>query len=306
MNLLRLVRLPNLLIIALAQCIVRFGLIEPFEAEITLSSLGFGFIVLSTMLIAAGGYVINDVFDINTDKINRPNTRIVGVSIQEKQAKFIYFLLTFSGVGLGFVLSNMMSAPIYFSYFLVTALLLYFYGRRLKRMGLVGNILVSLLVGLSILIVGIFELIPALDIYNEDDQLFVFRIIQQLAFFAFYMTLIRELVKDIQDIQGDHVARYKTLPILIGASRTAKITAVLILLLLTLIAWYVFTFLHEFKLVAAVILFGIVAPLGYIAMKLREASTSKEYKTISVLLKVIMLVGICTIPLISYMLKNAG
>jgi 4-hydroxybenzoate polyprenyltransferase len=303
---LRLIRLPNLLLIAFAQCIVRFGLIGPFEADITLSSLGFSFIVLATVLIAAGGYVINDVFDINADKINRPQKRVVGVHIREKQAKLLYFVLTFSGVGLGFVLSNMIGTPVYFLYFFITAFLLYAYARRLKRMGLVGNILVSLFVGLAIIIVGIFELIPAMTLSNEYDQMFVFYIIGQLAFFAFYMTLIRELVKDIQDIQGDHVARYKTLPILIGAARTAKITAVLVLILLTLVSWYVFTYLHDFKLVAAVILFGVVAPLGYIAMQLREATTSKHYKNISLLLKLIMLIGICTIPLISYMLQNAS
>lgn len=306
MNYLRLIRLPNLLIIAFAQCIVRFGLIEPFEADITLSPLGFSFVVLATVLIAAGGYVINDVFDINADKINRPNTRVIGVSIKEKQAKLLYFILTFSGVGLGFVFSNMIEAPINFLYFVGTAMVLYIYARRLKRIGLLGNIIVSILVGLSILIVGIFELVPAIYTGNEEDQIYVLRIIQQLAFFAFYMTLIRELVKDIQDIQGDHVARYKTLPILIGAARTAKITAILALILLTLIAWYVFTFLHDYKLVAAVILFGIVAPLGFVSMQLREASTTKQYKNISLFLKIIMLVGICTIPLISYMLQNAS
>ncbi|MFT5863986.1 MAG: 4-hydroxybenzoate polyprenyltransferase [Flavobacteriales bacterium] len=306
MYLLRLIRLPNLLLIAFAQCIVRFGLIAPFEADITLSSLGFSFIVLATVLIAAGGYVINDVFDINADKINRPNKRVVGVHIKEKQAKLLYFILTFSGVGLGFVLSNMIGTPIYFLYFIITAFLLYAYARSLKRMGVVGNILVSLFVGLAIIIVGIFELIPAMTPSNNDDQMFVFYIIQQLAFFAFYMTLIRELVKDIQDIQGDHVARYKTLPILIGAARTAKITAFLVLILLTLVSWYVFTYLHDYKLVTAVILFGVVAPLGYVAIQLREATTSKNYKNISMLLKAIMFLGICTIPLISYMLQNAS
>lgn len=306
MYLIRLIRLPNLLLIAFAQCIVRFGLIAPFEADITLSSLGFSFIVLATVLIAAGGYIINDVYDINADKINRPNTRVVGVHIKEQQAKLLYFVLTFSGVGLGFVLSNMIGIPLYFLYFLVTALLLYIYARRLKRIGVIGNILVSLLVGLSIIIVGIFELFPAMTSSNEYDQMFVFYIIQQLAFFAFYMTLIRELVKDIQDIQGDHVARYKTLPILLGAARTAKTTAILVLVLLTLVAWYVFSYLHDYKLAAALILFGVVAPLGYVAMQLNEATTAKHYKNISLFLKVIMFIGVCIIPLISYMLQNAS
>ena len=118
MKYLRLIRFPNLIIIALAQLVVRFGIIEVLDAEITLSYLGLSFIILATVLIAAGGYVINDIFDITADKINRPKKRLIGREIKESQAKLIYFLLTFSGVGLGFVLSNMMGVPIYFLYFL--------------------------------------------------------------------------------------------------------------------------------------------------------------------------------------------
>lgn len=296
----RLIRLPNLFIIALTQLVVRYGIIEILEADITLSKLGLSFIILATVLIAAGGYVINDIFDISADKINRPKKRLVGSEIKESQAKLIYFLLTFSGLGLGFVLSNMMGAPVYFLYFLATAVLLYFYARHLQRFALIGNIVVSLLVGLSILIIGIFELLPAVDASNEITQMEVFVLIQQLSFFAVVMTLIRELVKDIQDIQGDHVARYKTLPILLGAARTAKITALLILLLITLIAWYVFTYLHDYKGLSALILFGLVAPLSYVAMILREATTTKQYGRIATYLKLIMLLGICLIPIITY------
>ena len=157
---LRLLRPVNLLMIIVTQCIIKYGFFAHFNVDITLSILGFIFLTLATVCIAAGGYIINDIYDSTADKINKPSSRIVGVSIDPSKARFFYYLFTFTGIGFGFVLSAMIFKPLYILYFVGISLGLYIYSRFLKTVPLVGNILVSLIVGASILIVGVFEVLP--------------------------------------------------------------------------------------------------------------------------------------------------
>lgn len=287
------------------QCTVMYGFFKPFDIELTLSQLGFFFLVIATVLIAAGGYIINDIIDQTADKINKPKVRTVGVSINEKRAKFLYYLFTFVGIGFGFTLSFVIKISAYFAIFAGTAFGLYMYSRLLRKMALVGNILVSLMVGLSIAIVVIFELLPIDPGYDEELKRFLLDIIIDIAIAAFLINLIREIVKDIEDIQGDHVARYKTLPIVLGAKRTAKVASVLSLLTLTLISWYTFTFLYEDKLTVGILFFGVIAPLGYVSTQLWEADKKSQFSRLSIILKIIMLVGIISIPFISQAIQNA-
>ncbi|MDE0598609.1 MAG: UbiA family prenyltransferase, partial [Dokdonia donghaensis] len=145
--------------IIVMQCIIRYAIAQIEDIDITLSTLGLLFLILATVLIAAGGYVINDIYDVVADKINKAKKRIVGISVDEKQAKLIYFTLTFTGLGLGFILTNLMAHPIYFIYFLLSAGSLYLYARFIKKYAFIGNLLVSILVGLSVILVPLFELV---------------------------------------------------------------------------------------------------------------------------------------------------
>lgn len=287
------------------QCIIMFGFFKPFDIQLSLSSLGFTFLVIATVFIAAGGYIINDIIDITADKINKPKRRIVGVSIDQKRAKFLYYLLTFVGVGFGFTLAAVIVKPLYFLIFVSTAFALYIYSRFLRKIALVGNLLVSLTVALSILIVGVFELFSIESYYDNELKAFLLDIILDISIAAFLINLIREIVKDIEDIQGDHVARYRTLPIILGAQRTARLASVLCLITLTLISWYTFTFLYDHKLTVAVLFFGVIAPLGYVATRLWEDDKKSHFTRLSLILKVIMFIGILSIPLISQTIADA-
>lgn len=287
------------------QGIVRYAIAMIEDVAITLSTLGLVFLILATVLIAAGGYIINDFYDVVADKINKPKKRIINISVEEKDAKLIYFLLTFSGIGLGFILTSLMEHPVYFIYFLISAGALYLYARFFKKIALLGNLVVSGLVALSVLLVPIFELLPAIKDYNVDEQMGAFAVFVSVAIFAFVLTLVRELAKDIEDIQGDHVAGYKTLPIILGAQRTARAAVILILISITAISWYTFTFLYDYKIAVAAVFFAIIAPLGYCCSKLWEASKKSELSRISLILKVIMFVGICIIPLLIYAIYYA-
>lgn len=275
------------------------------DLEITLSALGFTFLLLAILFIAAGGYIINDIFDITTDKVNKPKRRVVERSVPLKQAKLLYYLLTFTGLGFGFILTNLMEKPSYFGFFVLSAGLLYVYARALRKYAFIGNLVVAFLVALSTLLVAIFELIPAISDINSVEQMAAFSIFMSVSIVAFAITLVRELVKDIEDIQGDHVAGYKTLPIILGAQRSARIAVLILLLTITLIAWYTFTFLYDYKIAVAALFFGVIAPLGYCSSKLWEATQKSELSKASFLLKITMLLGICTIPLLMYAIYYA-
>lgn len=290
--------------IIVAQCIIRYGLFNHLNVEITLSTMSFILLVLATALIAAGGYIINDIYDVVADKINRPNKRIIDALIDAKKARLLFYLVTFTGIGLGFISSAMMAKPLYALYFFGTAIGLYVYSRFLKTIPLVGNILISVIVALSILIVGVFELLPSINAYNNASQMVVFNIIRDIAIFAFMINFLREIVKDIEDIQGDHIARYKTIPIILGVKRTAQTTTVMGLIIVTIIALYTFTYLYNDKWAVAIVFFGIIAPLGYVCAQLWEASNKKQFKRLSLFLKIIMFNGICAIPLIFYAINH--
>jgi 4-hydroxybenzoate polyprenyltransferase len=130
-------------------------------------------------------------------------------------------------------------------------------------------------------------------------------VIFDIAIAAFLINLIREIVKDIEDIQGDHVARYRTLPIVLGAQRTARIASILSLITMTLISWYTFTFLYDHKITVGILFFGVIAPLGYVATQLWEADKKSQFSRLSLILKIIMFIGIISIPFISYAIENA-
>lgn len=287
------------------QCTVMYGFFKPFDIELTLSQLGFLFLVIATVCIAAGGYIINDIIDTTADKINKPNKRTIGVSINEKRAKSLYYLFTFIGIGFGFILSSIIRIPAYYAIFAGTAFGLYMYARYLRQIALVGNILVSLMVAFAITIVVLFELVPIDLGYDEELKRFLLDIIIDISIAAFLINLIREIVKDAEDIQGDHVARYKTLPIVLGAQRTARMASVLSLLTMTLISWYTFTFLYEDKLTVGILFFGVIAPLGYVATHLWEAEKKSQFSKLSIVLKMTMFIGIISIPFISNTIKNA-
>lgn len=291
--------------IIVLQCIIKYGFFAHFNVQISLSALGFVFLLLATVFIAAGGYIINDIYDVTADKINKPKQRLVGVRIDEKKARLLYYLFTFTGIGLGFVLSAMILKPLFMLYFIGVSIGLYVYSRFLKTVPLVGNILVSFLVALTLLVLGAFELIPAMTPENTTKQWEAFYVLRDIALFAFLMNFMRELVKDIEDIQGDHVARYKTIPIVLGAKRTAQITAIIGLVSILIITLYTFTYLYNEKWAVAIVFFGIIAPLGYVCAQLWEATHKNQFSRLSLLLKIIMFIGICAIPLISYTLDHA-
>ena len=297
MNVLNLIRWNNLLIIAFVQLLIKYALFPAFDIDTTLSALSFIILVIATLCIAAGGYIINDIYDIETDAINKPNKVIIGKSITESTANKLYILFTFIGVCLGFYLSNKVGKPPFFGLFVIIAASLYIYASYLKQIAIAGNIIVSILVALSLLIVGIFELIPAITIENRTVQSTMLEVLTDFAIFALLINFIREIVKDIQDVDGDHKVGMQTLPILFGKTRTSKITMVLTLIIIAIIVYYITSFLFMHVTVIVYYLIAVVGPLIYIAIKMATAENKTHFKHISLMLKLVMIAGMLSMLL---------
>lgn len=291
MNIINLIRYKNLILIALVQVLIKYAMFPAFNVDTTLSTFQFIILVLSTVCIAAGGYIINDIFDVETDAINKPDKQIVGKKITKDQAYSYYMAFTFIGVVTGFYLANDVNRSTFFGIFVIIAALLYIYASFLKPMLLVGNLVISALVSLSLIIVGIFDLLPTINMQNKFIQSSMFEVIFDYAVFAFLITFVREIVKDIQDIDGDYNAQMKTLPIVLGKNRAAKIAFGLTVADILILAFYLNAYLYMQTVAIIYFLVAVIAPLIYIAIKLFSAENKKDFKLISRLLKVVMLLG---------------
>ena len=300
---LKLIRYQNLLLLAFMQLIFRYGFFKIQKIPLALADWQYGLLVLSTVLIAGGGYIINNIFDQNTDAINKPNTVVIGKSISETQAYNLYIGLTATGVAIGFYLSNVIAKPGFASIFILIAATLYLYATSLKQMMLVGNIIVALLLSFSVIIIGIFDLYPATGIDNQQQMGLFFSILVDYAIFAFMINLLREIVKDIEDTDGDYNQGMNTLPIAIGKSRTGKIVFGLSFIPLFFILFYINKYLFELLFVNVYLLLFVVGPLIFFTVKMWSATSKKELHILSVLLKWILLFGILSIVIISLNMK---
>ena len=303
MYILNLIRYKNLLLIVLVQLLIRFTLFEPFQIDVKLNMLGYSLLILATLCIAAAGNIINDIYDIETDTVNKPDKVIVGKSISEKTAFNLYVILNIIGVGLGFYLSHTVGKAPFFTIFVVISALLYVYASFLKQTPVIGNIVISLLVAMSILIVGIFDLLPAITEGNKTTQITFFRILVDYAVFAFLINLIREMVKDVEDIDGDYNAEMNTLPIAIGRERANYIALAVSLLPIAAVIYFIVTYLYTQQIAIGYFLAFILAPLIYATIKMYSATSKKHYHHISNVYKIVMLIGMLSLLLYPFILK---
>lgn len=287
--------------IALVQLLIKYALFEPFlkttKLTVTLNAFGFGLLMFATLCIAAAGNIINDIYDIETDLVNKPSKVIVGAKISEKKAFSLFIIFNVIGVLTGFYLSHLIGKSGFFALFVIISALLYIYASYLKQSLLIGNIVISALIGMSLLIVGVFELIPAITPQNQSTQFTFFKILLDYALFAFLINLIREIVKDLQDIDGDYKCGMNTLPIAIGRQRASKVVFVLSILLLAATTYYIVSYLLKFWILILYFLIFILAPLIYIFIRSYAAKTKKQYHHISNMLKLVMLFGMLSMVL---------
>jgi len=271
--------------------------------DVKLNMIGYSLLILATICIAAAGNIINDIYDIETDTVNKPDKVIVGKSISETAAFNLFIVLNLIGVGLGYYISLSVGKSPFFSIFVIISAALYVYASFLKRTALIGNIVISILVAMSILIVGVFDLLPAITESNKATQMTFFKILVDYAVFAFLINLIREMIKDIEDVDGDYNAEMNTLPIAIGRDRAKHIALVISLLPIAAVLYYIVTFLYKQQIIIGYFLVFVLAPLIYSSIKIYMATTKSHFKHISFMYKIIMLFGMLSLVLYSFFLK---
>lgn len=308
MKFLNLIRYKNLLLIALMQLLFRYGFLAQQDVPLVLKDWQYALLVLATVLIAAAGYVINDIMDQETDLTNKPNDVIVGKSISEDTAYYIYFALTISGVLIGYYLSNYVNKTSFFGIFIIISVLLYLYATSFKQIAVVGNLIVAFVLGLSVVIIGMFDIIPLLSFVSVDQSInlqTLLGIILDYAIFAFFINFIREIVKDLEDIDGDYNQGMNTLPIAIGKERTAKIVSVFAAIATLVLLWYVNKNLMDSKLfwASAYCILLVISPMLFITVKSWTAKSKKEFRLLSSVLKMIIFFGILSVLIISLNIK---
>ncbi len=278
------------------QLLFRYGFLNLQNISLALTDLQFIILILTTVCIAAAGYIINNIFDKETDSINRKNV-IVGNEISEAMAYNLYFALNVLGVGGGFYLSNIIEKPGFALLFIIVSGLLYLYASSLKQSLLIGNVIVAALTALSVIIVGLFDLLPMVSPETQVHLAILFKIILDYAMFAFLINFIREIIKDLEDVKGDYNLGMNTLPIALGVARTSKIVLAVTALITMYLLYYIYTYYFNNNLYISTLysLLMIVAPLLFICIKLTSAKNSSDFKTLSLLLKLVLLSGIISV-----------
>jgi len=309
MNYVKVIRWPNLLIMAGVMVCLRYFLILPqFDKVEILAGTTFSLFLLfvaGVLAIAAGGYVINDIFDQEIDAINHPGSQIVGAKMTLFHANLYYVVLTAFGVCVGIYLA-WLTSRIYFGMIFVTmAALLYYYSKRYKRQLLSGNIVVSIATALVLIIVWNFELFM-LDTENAQSAVdsgitpYISKMVYAYTFFAFIVSLIREIVKDMEDVTGDAAYNCATIPILLGIARTKKIVSVLIVLLMAMVAyWQYWLWTNSFQ-IGAVFLFSTQMIALILLVKMFSTAKTSDWHQFSNLTKMLMISGIASIILLKY------
>jgi 4-hydroxybenzoate polyprenyltransferase len=298
----KLIRWPNLVFIALTQ-VLFYYFVLPFvyrdkfyEAAHTFSQLHLFLLIVASVCIAAGGYIINDYFDLNIDLVNKPSKLIIEKYIKRRWAIVFHILFSF----IGFVISLYVGYKLknfYIPVFNLVAIgALWLYSTALKKRLLIGNILISLLTAWVIMVVAMAvykydypRTIPAGDFATPR----LLKLSFLYAGFAFIISLIREVVKDIEDMEGDAKYNCRTMPIVWGipvAKVFAGVWLVVMISAILILQFYVFQLGWWWSVFYSTVL--IIIPSILILKRLYAAQTSEQFHQTSSTIKFVMLTGI--------------
>ncbi len=304
----QLVRWPNLIFIALTQSLFYYCILLPslhgggyIDYPDTLPPNIFYLLSLSSILIAAAGYIINDYFDLNIDRVNKPDRMIVDKIIKRRWTIVWHWVLSGAGVGLGFYVSWKTRSLSIGPANLACVVLLWFYSTVFKRKLLIGNVIISLLTAWVILVLYVGEFKQIIfrdpDFHQRFSRAFKFAVLY--AGFAFIISLVREVIKDIEDMEGDERYGCRTMPIVWGVNSSKVFAATWLVVLIGALVVILFYGLQSgWLLSAAYCILLIILPLVWILRRLYRASTRAEYHYLSNLVKAVMLTGILSMIII--------
>lgn len=304
----RLVRLPNLTFIVAFQCLLRYGLVLPMLAEAgvepRLSAFQFAMLVVATVGMAAGGNAINDYFDVEADRVNKPARVVVGTTVDRRAALLTHVTTTLAGLFAGVYLSYILRRPAFLLLFVSLPVLLWFYSTHFKKQILVGNLLVALLVALTGYMVVSVEF-AALDRVHaatgEPPLSWIWCIVCAYSIFAFISNLGREMIKDMEDKEGDAQAGCHTLVIELGDtySKTVITLVEAVLIAGCTMALSAVPDCIDATIPTAYFVAFIATPTVALCAMLWRGRTPRDYHRAATLSKVIMAAGMLSILLIN-------
>jgi 4-hydroxybenzoate polyprenyltransferase len=304
---LKLVRWPNLLFILLAECLFHFCIYKPlYPLGGAAADRQFYFILITYVLIAAAGYIINDYFDVNIDQVNKPEKVVVGEFISRRWVIFWHLIFSLLGI---YISTIAFPFQLYWHIHLAnlaTILFLWFYSTNFKKDFLVGNVVISILTAWSIAVVY-FSKFTVQELFHPAigsvANVRFFKLMLLYSAFAFILTLVREALKDMEDIEGDEKFGCKTLPIVWGLMPTKVYIAVwlmVVIVMLAIIQIFVLPFGWWVSIIYCFLF--IIAPLVYVLVKLPNSFSSKDFTKLSSWIKFAMLAGILSMGFFYFLL----
>ncbi|MCO6499515.1 MAG: geranylgeranylglycerol-phosphate geranylgeranyltransferase [Vicingus serpentipes] len=316
----KLIRLPNLLIIVLTQYAIRYGVMFPLldinGFELQMPPVDFFLLCLSTVMIAASGYIINDYFDLKIDRVNRPDKIIIGKHLKRRLAMGAHVVINSLAIIIaGYVAYSVGNWKLIFIQ-LMAAGALWYYSISFKKQVLIGNVVVAMLAATVPFVAGLYELIlqhtnaeesvNGILFFLEEEMPFdqvmvafkeilanIMKWVIGFAFFAFLSTMVREIIKDIEDYEGDKKYFSNTLPVMYGIQKGKLVAQLFIIVMVVLIAYLQFKQLQAQDMTSFMyFVFAIQIPLIYVGYQLKLAKEKVDFTKLSKYMKLIMLMGI--------------
>jgi len=297
-----LIRWPNLLIIVLTQVLVFYALIGRYYLQgnlhQALTTFQFSLLVVATVLIAAAGYAINDYFDVEADQVNKPEQNQVGRLFKPDHVLWGYATANLLGAGAGFYLSLQLGSYRLGLIFPMIVIMLWFYSAAYKRKVLSGNISVAFMSALVILIVWLFEFF-ALRL-QPDRFIVVYQSLWSITFvvlvyagFAFLVSLVREIVKDMEDVAGDAATGCRTLPVVYGTRTALGLSQILLGVVFVLLVIFAVWLFKQKLTITALYYMALAGLLVWVLIfRLHKMVDTTRLRTLSRQLKLLMLAGI--------------
>lgn len=337
----KLIRFPNLLIIVLTQYAIRLGIIYPImynfsggqditNVGLKMTELDFFLLSLSTVMIAAAGYIINDYFDVKVDRVNRPTKIIVGNHIKRRVAMGAHIVINTIAILLGAYLAYKFGNWKLVFIQVLSAGALWYYSTMFKKQVLIGNLVVALLAAMVPFVAGLYELILQHATTDDTVNALLFRLeeytpfedvevlliqtlnyvmywVAGIAVFAFISTIIREIIKDAEDYEGDKKYFSNTLVVVYGKEKAKLLAQGLVVIMIGMIAYFQYlqmienpggeeTYMAQAQTRALItvmyLLFAVQIPLVFVLYKLKLAKVKEDYHRLSTSMKFVMLTGI--------------
>lgn len=296
MKFLKLIGFENLIILAFAQFIFKYGFLNQQPGlNLSLSSSNYALLVFASVLIAAGGFLINNITANGSAQYG----------LNESAAYYIYGALTIGGLIIGYYIADSIGRSSFMIAFAIPVGTLYFYSTNLRNSLLLGNIALAFIVGLSIMIIGVFAIYPVVGGTSTTHELSViFRLIADYAIFGVVTGFLITLLNDLKNTDEDYNSGLNTLPIAIGKARAAKVAFAVGVIAIGMVLYYISTYLKELSWAMGYVLLAVAGPLVYFLINIWSAKTKKDFTTLEIVLKAVLFFAAASVAVITYNIQN--